>query len=688
MTRPDDPASRLTLALGGAGLAALLIVTLASPGATRMYSWPWSLAYLAALAAPALLLVLRALDPRQPLLLPARSWSALALAFAAIVLASALASPWRGPALQWSAPLLAAVAVFVDTVDWLQASPGRRARLLTGAGVFFALVALAGVGGWLAGLPGRSAGEIWQARNPYPLGHSNYTAGLALLMLPLFSSLAVRDRGARRAGWLAAVGLALVMLVTSGSRGGLLGLVVLVAVHVPTLARAMRWRLGVVIAVGAVGLAAAFFLNPRTRAMFAGEAGRATLSDSSVQRSAMADAGLRMGLDRPLLGWGPGTTPLAYPHYRAQLAGGVESVLQLHSLPVQVWAELGALGLLAALVLGGFAVRAARPATPARSVLLGLLGYAAFSLTDWQLDVPVFALALAAALALLAPVREPTPGRSPALGVGVLATLAVVALLGHRDPTPALNVRALALAGDPATADRAIATLGESLALNPEQEIAHFNLGWLQVVRDPAAAEQHFVAAAHLVPDKGGVYFGLGLARLNQRNQAGAVRAFALECVNDPVFLTSPWWGDPALGATRSAVMALVPQLLREARSQPLMEARAADREADYLLALVPWLDGKAAAGEDLAHANTPERAAFFARHPTPPNFAAAALRTYRRERRGYPVLMRQPDLPVAVDLFEVQENLLATGEYRFLFPSKGWLPGPLLLRLLEDRKP
>ena len=48
------------------------------------------------------------------------------------------------------------------------------------------------------------------------------------------------------------------------------------------------------------------------------------------------------------------------------------------------------------------------------------------------------------------------------------------------------------------------ALLRESLALNPDQEIAHFNLGWLLVVRAPAEAERHFLAAARLVPDKGG----------------------------------------------------------------------------------------------------------------------------------------------------------------------------------------
>ena len=119
MTRPANPAFRPALALGVVGVAALLVITLSSPGATRMHAWPWSLAYAIALVAPALLLVLRAFDSHQPLALPARAWTYLALVFATVVLVSALASPWHGPALQWSAPLLAAVAVFFLVFDWL-----------------------------------------------------------------------------------------------------------------------------------------------------------------------------------------------------------------------------------------------------------------------------------------------------------------------------------------------------------------------------------------------------------------------------------------------------------------------------------------------------------------------------------------------------------------------------------------
>ena len=688
MTRPADSTSRLVTVFGGAGLAALLVITLVSPGATRMYSWPWSLAYAAALFVPALLLGLRTSNSRRPPALPARGWTVTALAFAGVVLASALASPWRGPALVWSGPLLAGVAVFFLVFDWLQTDPAlaaaRRAQLLTVAGVCFAPVVLAGTGWWLAGLSGRAAGAIWQVRNSYPLGHPNYTAGLALLMLPLFASLAIRDHGVRRAGWLVAALLALAMLITSGSRGGWIGLAVLVVVHLPALARALRTKLWIVVAAGVAVLLAVLAWNPRTRTLISGATARATLQTSDVQRAAMTEAGLRMGLDRPLLGWGPGTTPLAYPRFRQYLDGGAENVLQLHSTPVQLWAELGAGGLLTAVALLGLALGASRFSPESRRVLLALSGYAVFSLTDWQLDVPVFFFALAVGVALLAPPAERVfaSGRI-FVGVVVIAALGLIGLFGHRDPTPELNVRALALARDPAQAEAATVLLNESLAHNPDQEIAHFNLGWLLVVRDPAAAERHFLTAAHLVPDKGGVYFGLGLARLNQGRRDAAVRAFALECLNDPIFLTSPWWRLPEVGELRPAVTALTLQWLAEPATRQLAANRPAAREAAYLAALIGWLGGHGAPGQILAAANTAERVAYFARQPVPPDFDAAPGRLYRRERTGYPVLMRNLDLAIPLDLFDVQENFLAV-ELRPLFPAKGWLPSPVLLALLD----
>ncbi len=649
MTHSTTPTRLLARGLCFGGLACLAVITLASPGATRMFAWPWILAYAGALVAPALALVVRTLDREQPLFLPARTWWVAALVFATVVIASALTSPYRGPSVLGSAPLLGGVAVFFLMFDWLQRDHDRRDRLMQTILVASAVIAPASMILW-AGQE-HDAGKMLEARNPFPLGHSNYTAGLALLMLPVGVVAAVRRRGAWRGLAFAVVALALAMLFTSGSRGGFVGLAALVAAalwRAPLSAR-KKWQLTAAAALATVGFA---FAHPRTRATLLGGAAARLVAASEVQRSAMFTAGWRLGADRPLLGWGPGTTPLAYPRYRGGLAGGAEIVLQLHSLPVQVWAELGAGGLACLLAFGVLTLRhAARHPT----AIVTLLGYAAFSLTDWQLDVPVFTLALATLAALLAPPEschllgdkiDPRPRRVGGWLVGALALggVAVVMLVGQRDPAPELNVRALALARDSAQADRAIALLRGSLTLNPDQEIAHFNLGWLLVVRDPASAEKHFHTAARLVPDKGGVYFGLGLARLNQGRAAAAAHAFALECLNDPRFLTSPWWREPAIAATREASSAAFGDLLRRL------------------------------AGTAPPHALDPGQ---LGRVPDGPGLA------YRRERTGYPVLMRNLDLPTPQDLYDVREST-ASANPGVRLPPKGWLPSPLLLTLLD----
>lgn len=654
MTPSRDPAPatalRVSAGLALTGLAGLVVITLASPGATRMHAWPWTLAYAVALLAPALALIVRAFDRHQPLILPATPWLRLALAATAVVLLAALASPYRGPSLLWSAPLLSAVAVFLLAVDWLQVDPWRTEKLAAPVGLFFAFVALVSIGLWASDLPGRSAADIAAARNPYPLGHSNYTAGLALLALPWFATLAWQAAGRARVAWCGALLLALALLFTSASRGGFLGLGALLAVTL--LAKPIRRRRALVFSLAAAGLLLVI-AHPRTRAMLAPADPAAAPNISNVQRRAMLAAARAMGHDRPLLGWGPGTTPLVYPRYRATLAGGTDTVLQLHSAPAQLWAELGAAGLLVA--LGAFTL-AFRGANRHPTAAAALVGYGVFSLTDWQLDVPVFAFAVALCLALLAaPAMRPSGARFFTGGLALLA-LALIALLGRRDPTPELNLRALALARDPAQAQAAAALFRDSLARNPDQELAHFNLGWLLVVRDPAAAERHFRAAAQLVPDKGGVYFGLGLARLNQGHAAPAARAFALECLNDPAFLFSPWWREPALAAQRETVAAEFARLIALAAPQ-LPAGGYASVTLARVAALAPQLG----------------------RVPTGPE------RSYRRERTAYPVLARDLDLAPPVDLFDVRE--LATPAEPSL-PPKGWLPTPLLLTLLESPLP
>jgi len=676
MTRPADSAPPPVRAAAwhladGLSLLALLClaaITLVDRGATRMHAAPWSLLLCTVRFVPLAALALRAVSRTDPLRLPAHGGCVAAVAAVSVV-ASALASPFRGPSMLGAATLLAALAVFFLVHDWLArepGAPGGRLALLTQLGAWCAaLVAAISIGEWLVFdvLP---AGDwrVWSAlvahRNASPLGHSNYTAGLALLLLPWPAACAWRARGARRAAWAAAGLLVLATLFTSGSRGGLIGLGALVVAAL-LLARLGWKRLALAGAVALAVGAALALANPRFRSLLRPAAPGDVVSQSNLQRSAMLTAGLRMGADRPLLGWGPETTPLVFPRYRAGLDGGAENILQLHCAPIQAWAEHGGLGLAVALAFVVLALRRA-PRHPLAAATLA--GYLVFSLTDWQLDVPVFAFALAAlAACLAAPAPDPAPpgecnvirykpARAALVAGGAMAAAVLVGLLGRRDPTPEMNAEALALPREPANAARAAALLDASLALNPDQEIAQFNLGWLLVGRDPAAAEKHFLAAAHLVPDKGGVYFGLGLARLNQGRRDAAARALALECLNDPAFLASPWWREPAVAAMRAAMRAEFLRLAARAKTSLRAGSGTAaqlDRVAARALAL-----GDVPAG--------PER-------------------TFFRERTGYPVLMRNLDLPAPADLFLVRESAAAPAD---AWPAKGWLPSPLLLQLLD----
>jgi O-antigen ligase len=690
-------ATPLRRGLAAGSVVALAIVTLVTNGATRMHASPWSMVLAFAQLAPIALLGLRLAGAGGALLLPPRAWRVTAAGAALCELAAALASPFRGVSLLAALTPWSAIACFLLLYDWVADNADRNGpRLQLAAAVFSAAVVAAGALPWLVHVVRDRA---WQdlatlaaSRNGRPLGHSNYTAGLALLALPWLAAQVRRTRGTARAFWSAAVLLGLVMLVSSGSRAGVLGLGLAVAVAIYHWR--LRWRTLAFVSLGGLAfVAAVVWVNPRTRTLLLRQVHAGFhLSESSTQRQAMATAGWRMGRERPLVGWGPGTTALVYPRYRAGLDGGVEDALQLHSTPVQLWADFGVGGILALLAFGVLGVRAswrhrADPLLVPASV--SLAGYAVIALFDYQLDVPVFCGALAVSAALLAATATsvvPSPAPRWWLVV-VLVGIGLAAALGRRDETPALNVTALSLGRDPSGQPKAIALLTESLRRNPDQEIAHFNLGWLLVVRDPAAAERHFRAAAHLVPDKGGVYFGLALARLNQQPGTGdptVARALALECLNDPLFLTSPWWREPALAAYRAGTFAALRRYCEDLapRFERDLDPRAHD--ARWVAALADWLEGVDRPGEMLALAHTPERVQYFVGRPARPDFAAAPLRSYRRERQAYPILARNLDLPPPLDLFDVQENTLAGGELRFLFPAKGWLPGPVLAGLLD----
>jgi tetratricopeptide (TPR) repeat protein len=409
------------------------------------------------------------------------------------------------------------------------------------------------------------------------------------------------------------------------------------------------------------------------------------------------------------------------------------------------------------------------------------VGYFLFSLTDHQLDLPIFA---AIATAGLAAVGSGTPRELAlpraaraviALGGAALVALPAIALardlLARREFDRALNAMersdtpAVLAALDHATgfmpADSffqhtaadwavrqrakqkkvedqsdmtraAVMRLEKSLRTGVHLEYAHFNLGWLLLNADrPRDAAAHFLATARLVPDKGGVYFGLGLALQAMRREADAIHAFALEWVNDPRQFTSPSWEVPALARLKPAIRTEALELLSQA-AHDYPDGRAAATWARWWLGdtIAPaqltlgfsiestafagllnnssqpgypwailyaaWQRGAGFESPALTHGESAFAAALarraqryrgdFREFLTAPVGEEGALAlTYQRQRRGYGVLASHPDAPLLTDAYVVQENRIIAELAPNLFPPKGWLPGRFLLAMLKE---
>ncbi len=645
------------LRLGVVGAVGLFTVLTLSPDAvTRFYAWPWFFYWQVLLAVPVLGWLVLLLGGRQPVPRFGGWIDAGLLGGLAGLLGAAALSPFPRQSLSAAGISLAVVAGAYLALAWLEAVPAARAarseRLARALGWGLALVMGVSLAGWLGGDvgPAWAAGRSWREalalRNQQPFGHSIYVAGVAVLAAPWFAWLGMASRGWRRGGWWLAAGLAVGWVLSTSSRGGVLGLGVAVAAVLvfwwrgePSPRR--RWgALGLVLLAG-VALAVA---EPRLRELVRTGRWNEVASESNRQRAAMREAGWRMGCDRPVLGYGPGTVSLVYPRYRAELEGGVDTVLELHCTPAQLWAEQGALGGLAlVLILVGAGRKLAQarraggaPAAMATAVAVVGAGYAAMAWTDYQLDVPLFGAVLAGGLALLG-----TAGGAPQfsrrgqrlVGVGGLVALALIGgalwpnlraraafaeaaaaraagdeaayvfgveravALAPWDPFYPSQMAAYFLdrartAADVATRGtaqaRAMTWLRQALVADPDLEYAYFNLGWLLLGDDPVEAERHFLAAARLVPDKGRVYLGLGFSRLAQRRPEAAVEAFAWEWINDPAALTSPLWEQAPLAALRPAVIAAWRRQLAAWLGDATLPAAVRDR-LRYTAALAEW---------------------------------------------------------------------------------------------------
>ncbi|MGK7873229.1 MAG: O-antigen ligase family protein [Xenococcaceae cyanobacterium] len=344
--------------------------------------------------------------------------------------------------------------------------------------------------------------SVLELRNWAPLGHQNYVAGYLLLSLPLLVGLSILQAGWRRWLWLAGVGLGLLDLYTTSSRGGWLGLVVLCIFSLGVLlVRSSIPRLW--LGLGGVGTLAILSLlilaNNRLRtlimAVLRGQGGR-----ELAYRMINATIGWHMGSTHPWSGIGLGGVPLLYQKYRPIWAGREsELAYQLHSTPVQLWAEMGLWGIIPG--LGAIALliyllwRWLRQTTTNHtdqillwSIYGGLLAYGVISLTDYQLDNICISGTLVIYLACLASIfRTQKPDKKsevrslksekiiPLAGLGILLAVIIWLIPVHR-AWQLSRQGFIALSQD--DVDTFVERLSRAQQLVPWEPYYPYQLGW------------------------------------------------------------------------------------------------------------------------------------------------------------------------------------------------------------------
>lgn len=585
--RPAPQPTKIPAFLGGLALVVFAALSSSPNAATRFYQWPWFFCWQVLLAAPIAVLAGRLLW-RARLARFGRGLDGGLVLLAAASIFAALLSPFRPQSLNLALIPVAGVSLAYLCLDWIERDAAERARrisrLAEAMGALMILFVAVSWGLWLfarvlpawsAGLP---LGAALRIRNMEPFGHSLYTAGAAVLSAPWLAALGItgprRWRGAR----VLAAGLALALIPTTGSRGGALAVVVILAcgasawlAHAALSARRRLLIAACVLAAAAVAVG----LDRRLSHLVLNRQWSAAAVESNRQHAAMLRAGWLMGCDRPFTGYGPGTIPRVYPRYRERLSGGVDDVLQLHNAPAQFWAELGLPGI-AALVLvltgivklaregrlwgagspgpaispgnAGFndpalhAVAAAK--LRAQAALIAFAGYAAMSLFDYQLDVPWFTAAVAALLVMLRissidPAVTGPVSTVPAVPARVAGGLLLAGLATMVWPTVSdLRARQLfsgaadaRVAGDAAAfvagAEQAAAVARQE-PFYPTQLAAFYGGQYLQAgsAADQARARdrccEYLRRALRIDPDQDYCHFNLGwLLLLEQPGEAG-----------------------------------------------------------------------------------------------------------------------------------------------------------------------
>ena len=317
---------------------------------------------------------------------------------------------------------------------------------------------------------------------------------------------------------------------------------------------------------GGVGLAAGAG-NPFSwaRSQFSGgecvnEPGRLTELCANNRLEWWGEA-LDVAADRPVGGSGAGTFALARRRHRSNAI----PVAEPHSVPLQLLADLGVVGLALGLVVAGGAIVGARGAlrrltgrdrAAAAALACLVLAYGAHSLVDYDLDfLAVSAPMLVALGALLAAGRPRATVRAGVPGLVAVAAVAVAGILAVS--LPALATREVDRAFEALDAGRladAVDAADRARRLNP------LSLAPLQAralaadaAGDRAAATAWYEKATSLQPENPDTWYDLGLyLSIVAHDQCAAYAALNHSYTLDPS--SKRWVPGGPLDVARDAV--------------------------------------------------------------------------------------------------------------------------------------
>lgn len=279
--------------------------------------------------------------------------------------------------------------------------------------LFGALLALFAISQGLA-----SADKIYGIRTPRyggwiygPYVNHNHYAGLMEMLTPFALLRALRQslRNEMRALWGFAALLMVTSIFLSGSRSGMISVIIEIVLIIGIFFALNRNRRQMITAGGALVLFLGFlfWLGSEQLARRVETLGHPLISYSD--RLQMAKDSWQMFKDRPVLGWGLGTFTIIYPHYSTFYSDDI--VNAAHDDYIQFLAETGIAGFAAILWflvnvfragVRNLRIWADRRASGVRvAAFLGVIGIVIHSFTDFNLQVPANAAMFFALCALV-----------------------------------------------------------------------------------------------------------------------------------------------------------------------------------------------------------------------------------------------------------------------------------------------